>query len=480
MVVFWYKRDLRLEDNTALMHVLDSGEQVLLVYIYEPSLWNDPHYSERHKQFVSESLFDLQNSLVKFDTKILLVESEAVSFFERLIEQQKITAVFSNEETGIAITYKRDIAVAKLLKKNGIQWHEFQTNGVMRGIHNRDNWSRKWYNYMTSKQHHPDFTNANLVAKKQVGNLLPEVKRYKPKITDHNFQLGGMTVAVEVMEDFYNNRLELYSAYISKPEQSRIGCSRLSPYISWGNLSIRQIYQRLRKEKETSTFKRSLNAISARLRWQSHFIQKFEQEPRQEFEALNRAFLTVDHPLIPEYVEAWKNGTTGYPLVDASMRAVAQTGYINFRMRAMVTSFLTHHLFQHFTTGSKWLARQFLDFEAGIHYCQFQMQAGLTGTNTVRVYNPTKNAQDHDPEAVFIKKYVPELADLPAKYAIEPWLLEGELGFGFQYGTDYPRRIVDIKETRAHALKVLYGQRKSDFARAEKQRILDTHSIKRN
>jgi deoxyribodipyrimidine photo-lyase len=262
---------------------------------------------------------------------------------------------------------------------------------------------------------------------------------------------------------------------------SRFGCSRLSPYISWGNLSIRQLYQRAKKEKETSTHKKSLRAFNSRLRWQSHFIQKFEQEPRMEFEAINKGYLNLAQPVNEEFVNAWKNGTTGYPLVDASMRAVKQTGYINFRMRCLVTSFLCHHLFQHFRTGSEFLAAQFLDWEPGIHYGQFQMQAGLTGTNTLRIYNPTKGAHDHDPDAIFIKHYVEELKDLPARYAIEPWLLDEELNefTSFNYGVDYPKRIVDITETRKEAMQKIYVMRKNPLTQSEKKRILDMHSMKR-
>jgi deoxyribodipyrimidine photo-lyase len=479
MTIYWFKRDLRLEDNTALSAALDSGDQVLFLYIYEPSLWNDAHYSERHERYISESLTDLQGSLERYGSRLLLVKSEVVDCLELLLSKYKLKALYSHEETGLAITYERDIAVQKLCKEHGIPWYEFQSNGVKRRARNRITWSQQWYRYMTAAQETPEFDTQRLVSAARVDEIADNFDIYELKLQNHTFQRGGETVAHEVMTDFFENRLEFYSAYISKPEESRIGCSRLSPYISWGNLSIRQVYQKVREKKQEGKFKRELNAISARLRWQSHFIQKFEQEPRQEFEALNKGFLDLDYPVNKKYIEAWKSGMTGYPLVDASMRAVAETGYLNFRMRAMLVSFLTHHLFQHFTTGSAWLAKQFLDFEAGIHYPQFQMQAGLTGTNTVRVYNPTKNAQDHDPEAIFIKKYIPELADLPAKYAIEPWLLEGEIGFGFEYGVDYPRRIVDISETRKHALTKLYGQRKSDLARAEKQRILEVHSIPR-
>ncbi len=205
-------------------------------------------------------------------------------------------------------------------------------------------------------------------------------------------------------------------------------------------------------------------------------------EPRIEFEAFNKGYLDLDQPKDDEFIIAWKSGKTGYPLVDASIRAVVETGYLNFRMRSMTVSFLVHHFFQHFSVGSSWLASQFLDFEPGIHYGQFQMQAGFTATNTIRIYNPTKNALDHDPEAVFIKQWVPELKNLPPALAIEPWnMTSTEMEFyNFQLGKDYPDRILDITETRKQALKILYGVRKNKLTQEEKKRILDTHTLKRN
>jgi deoxyribodipyrimidine photo-lyase len=281
------------------------------------------------------------------------------------------------------------------------------------------------------------------------------------------------------LEDFFSERLQHYNKWISKPELSRIGCSRLSPYLAWGNLSIREVYQRLMNFKKEGRWGRQASAFGSRLRWHCHFIQKFEMEPRMEFEPVNRAFLSLEQTPEKDWIQAWQSGRTGYPLVDAAMRCVRQTGYLNFRLRALVVSFLTHHLFQDFRSGSHWLARQFLDFEPGIHYGQFQMQAGLTGTNTVRVYNPTKNAQEHDPEAIFIKTYLPELSSLPAVLAIEPWRITPmeEQFYGFSYGKDYPKRIVDIALTRKRALDQLYTIRKSPEGHREQQRILKRHTL---
>jgi len=312
----------------------------------------------------------------------------------------------------------------------------------------------------------------------ELDSNLPQKLRFTNR---HDMQIGGRAEGLTWMNSFFEERLAFYSEYISKPEKARYGCSRLSPYFAWGCISIKEVYQKSIALKKLSPYKKQLNAFISRLRWQAHFIQKFEMEPRIEFEAFNKGYLDIEQPVNKTYVNAWKDGKTGYPLVDASLRAVKETGYLNFRMRSMSVSFLVHHLFQHFSTGSAWLARQFLDFEPGIHYAQFQMQAGFTGTNTIRIYNPTKNALDHDSEAVFIKKYIPELRELPTEFAIEPWKLTAmeETLYNFKLGVDYPERIVDIRETRKLALAKLYAKRKEPLTITEKDRILKVHTLKR-
>lgn len=479
--IFWFKRDLSLEDNKALKVAVESPRKLLMVYLYEPLIWQDSHYDSRHFNFVRESLADLNNSLLHKNTKILTIRSELVSFFDELRKNFNIHTVFSTEETGLDVTYQRDIEFKAYCQTKNISWKEFQNNGVVRGLSNREHWRKAWYDYMNDHIEVIDWTQSMCYTREEITKVSRKFVNFTTTTSPHDFQKGGRMEGLRWKNSFLKDRVQYYSKYISKPEMSRHCCSRLSPYFAWGNLSIREVFQEAKALKKTSEHKRQLNAFMSRLRWHSHFIQKFEMEPRMQFEAVNKGFLSLEQPLNVNFISRWKGGTTGYPLVDASMRCVARTGYINFRMRSMVTSFLTHHLFQHFATGGPWLARQFLDFEPGIHYGQIQMQAGFTGTNTVRVYNPIKNALEHDSEAVFIKKHVPELRDLPIPLALEPWSItpmEEQL-YHFKYGVDYPEKIVDIAATRKEALQKLYGQRKSELARTEKERILETHTLRR-
>jgi len=479
IAIYWFKRDLRLEDNEALAASLASGFPVLFVYLLEPSLQNDAHYSKRHFDFIKETLKELSISLAKVEITLFCLQTEVIPFLELLQCEFVIKQLFSTEETGLQITYHRDKLVKKFCRNNEIEWVEFQNNGVIRGRKNREKWRTLFYSYMGKDIHRLNWDEAKLISTVNMEQINKLVPHFSLHTEEHSFQKGGRTEALVWMDSFFTERIAYYSAYISKPEMSRYGCSRLSAYIAWGVISIREIYQFTQEFKKSSTYKKQASAFSSRLRWQSHFIQKFEMEMRMEKEAVNKGYIEMPYVLNENFVEAWKYGNTGYPLVDAAMRCVIETGYINFRMRAMVTSFLTHHLFQHFTTGSAWLAQQFLDFEPGIHYGQFQMQAGLTGINTVRVYNPTKNALDHDEEAVFIKKYVPELRNLPKAFAIEPWKMTKmeELLYDFDYGNSYPKRIVDIAVTRKEALEKIYGQRKRTETQKESKRVLDKHTL---
>jgi deoxyribodipyrimidine photo-lyase len=165
----------------------------------------------------------------------------------------------------------------------------------------------------------------------------------------------------------------------------------------------------------------ALAAFEGRLHWHCHFIQKLESEPSIEFENLHRACDGLrENDFDAERFEAWRAGHTGFPLVDACMRALQAGGWINFRMRAMLVSFSSYQVWLHWRQPARALARLFTDYEPGIHYSQVQMQSGTTGINTLRIYNPVKQSQDHDPEGAFIRRWVPELADVPTDWIHSP------------------------------------------------------------
>lgn len=467
--VVWFKRDLRITDHAPLKQASESG-LVLPLYIIEPDYWCLPDVSWRHAHFIKDSLEHLHQELLGIGGKLTVRIGSALNIFKEIEIQYGSFTLWSHEETGNAWTYQRDKDVLAWCKSQSISWHEFQSHGVKRRLKTRDVWSSQRDAYMQSAIPNPPqgMTCVSAESSADWQRIFPQ----KPK--DLSVQVGGRAEGLRVLQSFLDKRAADYMKTISKPGLSARHCSRLSSHIAYGTLSVREIEQEtvsridvLRGSiyPQESYFVKNLEAFLSRLAWRCHFVQKLEQQPEIEQRCMHSAFEDARSSFFnPNYFEAWKNGVTGYPLIDAAMRSLHANGWITFRMRAMLVSFASYHLWLDWRVTAPYLAQLFTDYEPGIHYSQFQMQSGTTGINVVRMYNPIKQSYDHDADGKFIRRYVPELRDIPASLIHEPWRLDVQT-------KNYPVPIVEHKEAiRVAKSRLAECWKQKDF-RAESNEI---------
>lgn len=494
--VVWFKRDLRVADHEALAAASADGP-VLGLFIYEPELYEAEEFDPSHLVFINQSLAELQQALHDRGGALVTRHGEAVEILERLAVEVPVKALWSHAETGNKTTYRRDLRVAEWAKCRGIAWHEFRQDGVVRRLRNRDGWSARWAERMRRSA---VATPGRLLSPRNISSvgILSSSALGLPASDKVEVQRGGMQSAAETLTSFLAERGVNYRADMSSPVTGWEGCSRLSAYLAFGCISLRTVYQAaVHRVAELREIERSggmvdrrwfgsLSSFGARLRWHCHFMQKLEDEPRIEFENFSHAFdgLREEFSATDEGREGlrrWQAGLTGYPMVDACMRAVRATGWLNFRMRAMVASFASYHLWLHWREPALYLARHFLDFEPGIHFSQFQMQSGTTGINTVRIYSPSKQALEQDPKGVFIRRWVPELAGVPESWLSQPHLMPADMQrrCGCVIGKDYPAPIVDHQSAVASARQKMAAVRRQPATREESRRVLRKHGSRK-
>jgi deoxyribodipyrimidine photo-lyase len=491
--VIWFKRDLRVFDHQPLVEASQRGP-VLCIYVLEDEYWQLAETSNRQWLFIRESLQDLQQQLAALGGNLLIVRSSVCDMLHTLLKHIGPFTLYSHQETGNVWTYQRDIQVATWCKQHQIRWQEYAQHAVRRGLakpalqkssksqsteHSAtgqpsplpqsrkqysvgkristdpEAWHQHWAHWsqqlvlpQPTLLHFADVTARCVTA--FAGQLLTATA-LPWQVCDDEFtcpgrQLGGRQAALMVLDSFLTQRSQRYQASISSPLTAESGCSRLSAHLAYGTVSLREVLARLDlavQQYPDRHWCRNLAAFRSRLVWHCYFMQKLENQPDAGMVNLNRKYDALVRPWDPDRFNAWRLGRTGWPLVDACMRYLIYHGWLNFRMRAMLVSVACYTLKLPWQPVSDYLATLFVDFEPGIHYPQIQMQSGTTGQQVLRIYNPVKQAQDLDPEGVFVRRWLPELTQVSNVWIFEPWRMPSQMRHRLGFA-DYPLPLVDF------------------------------------
>ena len=456
----WFKRDLRCTDHQPLAAAA-LADAAASIFVIEPEWLASAEFDAQHLDFTLQCLSELRQTLAARGLPLWVRFGSLPQVLDTVRQTFEFTHLLSHEETGSGWTYQRDIDVAHWCRARGVLWCESPQHGMVRRLKSRFGWARRWATRMNepliaAPAGFPGAGSSSLTL-----DDLPTLSTLGVSSHCRTLQAGGETAAMATLDSFLQERGRGYRRALSSPLTATDGCSRLSPHLAFGTISMKQVHQATEsaiKATDERALAYGLRGFAGRLRWHCHFMQKLEDEPAIEFQNFARVCDGLrENEFDRDLFEAWCAGATGYPMVDACMRSLKATGWLNFRMRAMLVSFASYHLWLHWRETGQFLARQFLDFEPGIHWSQMQMQSGTTGINTLRIYSPSKQALDQDPSGEFVRRWVPE------------------------YGTAaYSVPIVDEREAMKAAKDRMYALRGSPAARSEAGAVQAKHGSRKS
>ncbi|MGA4608517.1 FAD-binding domain-containing protein [Pseudoalteromonas maricaloris] len=467
----WLKRDLRVFDHKPLYEACNNGRPTLILYVVEPEYWQLPDTSERQFQFVKESLLSLAEQLQLLGGTLTIRQGDIIEILEKIHQHIAIATLYCHQETGNTWTFERDLRVIAWCKERHVTYEEYRQQAVFRGKVNRDKWQQQAEDWLQSDCL-PTPSKINPLLQQHSGIALLNDYLGNDSNSAPKPQLGGLKAAQQTLNSFFNHRIDNYLFGISSPVKAVNSSSRLSPYLAYGVLSLRDVLQQTLALNVDS--KRNKSSFLSRLYWHSHFVQKLESEPLYAERAVHASLIAMRaSEFSHQRHELWAHGNTGVPFIDTCMRMLITTGWINFRMRAMLMAFSSYHLWLDWQQPAARLATLFIDYEPGIHYPQVQMQSGTTGINPFRIYNPVTQGQKYDPEGHFIRRYIPELNHVPTHYLHTPWLYTGLKEDQYQRPAILPDDAAKIAREKISAFY------KQHLDKDETGRVLHTHASRR-
>jgi len=469
-VIHWFRRDLRVEDNTALSRAARDADRVVPVFLLDDHFLRDPCVGPARFRFLRESLEDLERRLPSIGGRLVVRQGPAARALPALLAETGAAAVYANAEIG-PYPQRRDREAAEAVEAAGAKFRLFPDELLVAPDRLATDagdpytvytpFSKKW---LAAEKQDPIAAPAALATPPLSGVPLARVRAWSALGPDAGSPTGGEGQARELLDRFFAASAARYAEDRDRPD--RAGTSRLSPHLHFGTISARTVRAsaeaawkaaRPREREHVSKF-------VLELAWREFYHHVLFHFPRVAGESFRPEFDRMEWKDDPAAFEAWKLGRTGYPLVDAAMRELSTTHWMHNRARMIAASFLTKDLHVHWRHGETWFEHELADADLASNNGGWQWAAG-SGTDAApyfRIFHPVLQSKRFDPEGLYIRRFVPELARVPAAKVHEPWTLtrEEQKAAGCRIGTDYPAPIVEHAREKDIALAMFEKIRK--------------------
>ena len=402
--IFWFRRDLRLHDNVALFNALKSGEKVLPIFIFDTSILDKLPKNDARVSFIIKELRSMNEHLKSFDASIDILHGKPIEVFESLIKKYQIASVFTNQDYE-PYAIRRDQEILELLKSENINFNSFKDQVIFEKneITKKDGnpyvvytpYSKKWIEAY-EQINHTHYTSEDLLSQLYTNSKAKELTLE---------ELGFEETNTPIKNYIFNSRI------INEYEETRNfpaldNTSKLGPHLRFGTVSVRQMVSRA-EEQENKTFLKELI-------WREFFMQILWHFPHTHKDSFKPKYDRIIWRNNEDDFKKWCNGTTGYPMVDAGMRQLNNTGFMHNRVRMLVGSFLCKHLLIDWRWGEAYFAEKLHDYEMSSNVGNWQWVAG-TGVDAspyFRIFNPTSQIKKFDKDFSYIRKWVPDFQEL--------------------------------------------------------------------
>ena len=464
--IFWLREDFRLTRNDALAYASQNHEKVITIYFYKKKLFED---RRAQKWWLFKSLENFKNDLDKKNINLEIIECESYQEGFKTILNQKNFSIYWNkiyEPNYLNFDQK----ISKLLLENKIEYKIFKGNLLNEAneIKKNDGTPFKVFTpfwktaekYYLDKDHHKKNTVKSKSSKInfsknsiKINNILPKIKWY-PKF--EKYWKPSESEALLNIREFIKNEISDYGSNRDIPGVK--GTSKISPYLAFGQIHVETIWEETQKiERKSNGYRKYINELG----WREFSHSLINYFPQMLKGNLRKEFDKFPWQNNKKHLNAWKQGLTGYPIVDAGMRELYETGWMHNRVRMITASFLVKHLRINWTEGEKFFRDSLLDFNEANNVAGWQWVAGC-GADAApyfRIFNPILQGEKFDPEGNYVKKWVPEISNLPKEFLHKPWELNISIK-GFELGKTYPKPIVIHEEARNEALKAFKSIKK--------------------